>query len=202
MKRTTLSIIMACCALAMMAQDAIQVFPSGDKPTIVDFARALVSYVYNQPDDCGDRPTNAIMNALTNYRNDMPQPDGVTFTVDERNGYLLYEMKDEESTYRMEMCYWNEADGKHKLFAFNNLASFDNEDLRPISTETSSARFYRYDNAKKTMTYCAAPGFDVEYENTNYALPRSGKDITVIKWLGKGKSTRRTLKWNGRRFSY
>ena len=202
MKRITLAIIFACCMLALTAQDAIKVNYKGAKPTISDFAWALVSYIDNIEEECGDRPTNAIRDALILYRKGLPQEDGITFTVDEKNGYLLYEMSDDYSIYRMEMCYWNEADGKHKLFAFNNLASYDIEDGKPISTETSGLTFWRYDNATKKMTYCATPGFKVEYLDTNYALPRTGKDITVITWLGKGKKTEKTLKWNGRRFSY
>ena len=45
-------------------------------------------------------------------------------------------------------------------------------------------------------------GFDVEYLNKSYALPRTGKDITVTTWDDNGKKTQKTLKWNGHGFSY
>lgn len=35
----------------------------------------------------------------------------------------------------------------------------------------------------------------------SYALPRSGKDITVTSWLD-GRTTQRILKWNGHGFSF
>jgi hypothetical protein len=62
--------------------------------------------------------------------------------------------------------------------------------------------FYRYDNATKKMSWCESPGFDVEYFNKSYALPRTGKDIIVTTWHEDGKKTQKTLKWNGHGFSY
>jgi hypothetical protein len=44
--------------------------------------------------------------------------------------------------------------------------------------------------------------FDVEYLDKSYALPRTGKDITVTQWDKNGKKTQKTLKWNGSGFSY
>ena len=52
MKRQSLAIIFACCALALVAQDVIKVNYKGSKPTISDFAWAFLSdYVYNENDD-------------------------------------------------------------------------------------------------------------------------------------------------------
>ena len=200
MKRITFAIIFACCAMALVAQNGIRVNYKGAKPTITDFAWAFVYSIYNDEDECGDRPTNAIMEALERKRKGLPQEEGVTLTIDEKNGYLLYERILDSYIIKMEMCYWNEADGKHKLFAFNNLASLDTEDGRPICTETSGLTFCRYTNATKSMVYCDPPGFEVDYLDTFYALPRTGKNITETKWQGKGKTTKKTLKWNGRRF--
>ena len=56
--------------------------------------------------------------------------------------------------------------------------------------------------ATKRMSYTHAPGFDVEYFNKSYALPRTGKDIIVTTWHKNGKKTQKTLKWNGHGFSY
>ncbi len=190
--------IFACCALALMAQDAIRVNYKGNKPTISDFAWAFLSD--NDDDECGDEPVKAFKEAWVCHRKGLPQEEGVTLTVDEKNGYVLYEQKYGTVVHRMEMCYWNEADGKHKLFAFNNMATVDNG--KPVFTETSDLIFYRYNNATKKMTYCKdAPGFDVDY-GCSYALPRTGKDILVTKWKDNGKSTQKKLKWNGKRFSH
>ncbi len=190
--------IVACCTLALAAQDVIKVNYRGAKPTISDFAWAFVVAVDNI-EECGDKPSNAIKEAMTRHRKGLPQEENEYFVVDEKNGYILYEFKYENTEIRMEMCYWNEADGKHKLFAFNNLASL--ADGVPLCTETSGLTFFRYDNATKIMTYCAPPGFDVDYSST-YALPRAGKHITVTNW-NEGRITgTETLKWNGRRFSH
>ena len=97
------------------------------------------------------------------------------------------------------MCYWNEADGKHKLFACSRW-SFENG--KSILGQYDGLSFYRYDNATKKMSRCNTPGFDVEYLNKSYALPRTGKDITVTTWDKNGKKTQKTLKWNGHGFSY
>ena len=97
------------------------------------------------------------------------------------------------------MCFWNEADGKHKLFA-DSRWGFENG--KPILGQYDGLSFYRYANATKKMTRCNTPGFDVEYLDKSYALPRTGKDIIVSQWDKNGKKTEKTLKWNGSRFSY
>ena len=66
--------------------------------------------------------------------------------------------------------------------------------------------FYRYDNATKKMSPCSDIGFDVVYGTddgawVSYALPRTGKDITVTSWYKSGKK-QKMLKWKGRRFCY
>ena len=66
--------------------------------------------------------------------------------------------------------------------------------------------FYRYNNATKIMTPCDDTGVDIVYRSEDnvlgsYALPRVGKDIIVTLWYDNGKTKKKTLKWNGRRFS-
>jgi hypothetical protein len=99
------------------------------------------------------------------------------------------------------MCYWNEADGKHKLFAYN-VASFING--RCEAGQYDGLDFYRYDNAKKKMTFCEdRRGTEAVYKydvRQSYTLPRKGKDITVTLWYDSGKKVK-TLKWNGKRFT-
>ena len=95
------------------------------------------------------------------------------------------------------MCFWNEADKKHKLFAYSNWSYFNGH---PELGQFDALAFYRYDNATKTMEYTLTPGFDVIYENgVTYSLPRVGKDIKVNKWDG-GMKNQTTLKWNGHGF--
>ena len=200
MKRTSLAIIFACCMLALTAQDAIRVKSRGANPTISDFAWAYFDYI--NEDECGDKPCNAVKDAIMRYLGGQPQEEGVTLIVDERNGYIGYEYRrDENSVHRMEMCYWNEADGKHKLFAFNNMAYVSAG--KPVLTETSGLDFFRYNKATKKMSFCSAPGFEVyEMQPATFALPRIGKDITVTQWHDNGTTTDKTLKWDGHKFSF
>ena len=199
MKKTIILVALLFAYLVAWAQDGIRVKYQGAKPTITDLAWAYVDYMANL-EETGDKPSNAIRDAMIQERKGLPQEEGVTFIIDEKNGYLLYERVDDSYVNRMEMCYWNEADGKHKLFAFNNLATFI--DGRPAYTETSDLFFCRYNNATKKMVFCDAPGFEVDYNETSYALPRTGKHIVVTKWDENGNKIQETiLKWNGYRFS-
>lgn len=204
---TTKRLILAvCCMLAAAccyAQDgAIRVNYKGARPTIVDFAEAyFAAYVNDDDDDCINESLNAFYRTWIDYRNGQPLDEGETFVLDERNGYILYETKStyEQTTHtgRMEMCYWNESDGKHKLFACS--IWFYTNGL-PSGGQFDDLYFFRYDNATKKMTACDAPGFDVSYDRA-YSLPRTGKDITVT-LVKNGKKQQQLLKWNGHKFSY
>ena len=208
MKRNSLAIIFACCVLALAAQDVIKVNYRGAKPTISDFAWAFLSdYTYDENgDDCLDEVRSSVKQAWINHRKGLPLEEGETITVDEKNGYALYECRTKDGSNddlcKVEMCYWNEADGKHKLFAYN-VALFRNGKYDP--GQFDGIQFYRYTNAKKKMVYCEAPGFTPQYGTEDgayvtHSLPRAGKDITVTSWYENGKKKQRTLKWNGRRF--
>ena len=201
--------IFACCTLAMSAQVTIPVKYQGAKPTISDFASSFLSYRDALDDeDCVDESTNAFRYAWEQHRKGLPQEEGVTLTVDDKNGYILYTYKYEEDSVkdelRIEMCYWNESDGKHKLIAYN-VAYFRNGESNP--GQFDGLTFYRYNNATKKMTMWDDVGFEVKFgtEEGNgfayitHALPRTGKDIVITTWYKAGKQVK-TLKWNGRRF--
>jgi hypothetical protein len=205
MKKLVLAIVFAFCTLAVSAQDAIQVNYTGAKPTISDFAWAFLS-VDNGEDELegeSDESFNAIKQAWIRHRNGTPQDEHETLTIDDKNGFVLYEWKYEENMLRIEMCYWNESDQKHKMFAYN-VSCFQNDKYSP--GQFDGLVFCRYDNAKRELTYCEAPGFEVEYGTddgawVSYDLPRSGKDITVNYWRAN-KKTQKTLKWNGHGFGF
>ena len=205
MKRMSLAIIFACCTLALAAQDVIRVNYKGAKPTISDFVWAFLSSRDDDDDEeCFDESFNAIKQTWIQHHKGLPLDKGETLTIDEKNGYVLYESKDGEDVGRWEMCYWNEADGKHKLFAYN-VSFFRNGKYSP--GQFDGLIFYRYNNATKKMTDCEAPGFDAVMGSDDgamisYALPRSGKDIIASYWYDDGKKKQKTLKWNGRRFSF
>lgn len=202
MKRIASAIILFCLTLSLMAQDGIKVSFKGSTPTVVDFAwAAFPSLNYEDEDESGDRPWKALENAMKRHSKGLPQEDGVTLTIDSKNGYILFERvgeEDEDYIFRLEVCYWNESDGKHKLIAFNDMASYNQG--RPGITETSGIDFFRYDNATKRMVACDPPGFEVDFSSV-YELPRSGKDIIVTRWNDDGSTKQMTLKWDGKRFN-
>lgn len=205
MKRLVLAIIIACCTLTLAAQDGIKVNYQGERPTISDFAWAFLSVEDGDEDEEGyaDESFNAIKQAWIQHRQGLPQDEHETLTIDDKNGFVLYESRYEENLLRIEMCYWNESDKKHKLFAFN-VSCFQNDQYSP--GQFDGIVFCRYDNATREMTYCEAPGFEVEYGTDNgawvsYDLPRSGKDITVNYWHGSEKA-QKTLKWDGQKFGF
>lgn len=208
MKRESLAIIFACFALALTAQDVIKVNYKGAQPTISDFVSALVSATDNDEEDCCvDEAFNFFADAWNNYHSDFPPQEGETLTIDEKNGYVRLEYSVTYETLEhvliIEMCYWNEADGKHKLIA-KNVVSLTNGKFD--AGQFDGITFYRYDNAKKTMTLCddhrgLEAAYDVEDVMHTFALPRTGKDITVTYWHDSGQKER-TLKWNGHRFGF
>lgn len=202
MKRIVSAIFISCLTMALMAQNGIKVNCKGSSPTVTDFAwAAFPSLNHEDEDESGDRPWIALQNAMTRHSKGLPQEQGETLTIDSKNGYILFEcVYDEDADFisRLEVCYWNESDGKHKLIIFNDLAS--TSEGRPCVTETSSIYFYRYNNATKRMVACDAPGFEVDY-GCIYELPRKGKDIICTLWNDDGTTQQTILKWDGKRFN-
>ena len=203
MKRIASIILFSCLTLSLMAQNSIKVNYKGAKPTITDFAwAAFPSLNYVDEEDCGDRPWRSLENAMKRHSKGLSQENGETLTIDSKNGYILLELsgdEDEDYIFRLEVCYWNESDGRHKLIAFNNMASY--ADGKPCMTEMSGMDFYRYDNVTKRMVSCDPPGFEIEYGGT-YELPRVGKDIIYTQYNNDGTTKKKKLKWNGKQFKF
>lgn len=207
MKRSVLAIIFACFTLVVMAQDVIKVKYEGARPTIQDFAQALLFSGNVDDNDC-DEASNAAANAMTRYLKGEPQEEGQSFTIDQKNGFMLYESKYKDPEFgeyltRYEMCYWNESDQKHKLIGYS-VACYHDGKYEP--GQFDGLVFYRYDNAKKQLEYFTEPGFEnvcytEDGANVTYSLPRSGKDITATYWYETGKK-QKTLKWDGHQFSF
>ena len=194
MKKILSIITLACCMLTLSAQEAINVKFLGNNPDIVDFAWSFVTAEESETDES----MNAVRQSLELYRTGEPQPEGFTITVDKKAGYILVQSKQDGFISKWEMCYWNMADKKHKLFAYNVELSENGKRTAPGQYDV--LLFYRYDNATKKMTLYDA-GVEVEYFNISYSLPRTGKDITVTHWSEDGREKWQTaLKWNGRGF--
>ena len=204
MKRLSLTIMLACGMLTMAAQEDIKVNYQGAKPTISDFITAFLAPVYGEDGEC-DESTNAVRNAWERHQKGIKQPEGNTFTLDVKNGYAVYEIKYDNNLLRWEMCFWNEADGKHKLFAYN-VACFQNGKYSP--GQYDGLTFLRYDNATKKMNFYQPQGFDAVYEQADgawiyFELPRTGKDLKVTwSWDDKNQTKQKIMKWNGSRFTF
>ena len=204
MKRIASALILGFIAMTLAAQEGIKVSNTGTNPTISDFAWAVMTENDDEEDVDMDESMNALKQAWIRNRDGIPQEEGVTLNIDQKNGFVLYESRQDESLVRIELCYWNEADKKHKLIAYNVSCFMDG---KYDAGQYDGLRFYRYDNASKTMEgWYQDTGFEVEYMNddgawVSYALPRTGKDIVVTTWYENGPK-QKTLKWDGRRFSY
>ena len=73
MKKISLAIIFAFCALAMSAQQTIRVNYKGAKPTISDFVSAFLSSNDNvEEEDCVDESFNAVKQAWIQHRKGLP----------------------------------------------------------------------------------------------------------------------------------
>jgi len=197
MKKILLAIVFAYCTLA--AQDSIRVNFKGASPSINDFAWALLSSTNNE-EDCTDEAMNALKQAWIQHRKGKALSNGETLSIDSKNGFVIYENTQDNHQLRIEMCYWNETDKKHKLFAYN-ITSFVNGKYEP--GQFDGITFYRYNNASKKMALTQDIGFERQYDTggawVSYTLPRSSKDITETTWLEK-ETKQKTLKWNGRQF--
>ena len=204
MRRISLAIILACFGLAMMAQETIKVKYQGAKPNISDFAWSYLSVAALDDDGCINEADNAFKQAWIKQRKGQKLDKGETLTIDKKNGYVCYESRYENDMLRIEMCYWNEADGKHKLVA-HNVASFRNGKYEP--GQFDGLYFYRYTNATKKMTMYQVPGFDAVYGKdgyyVNFDLPRTGKNITANYMnIETKKLNSKTLKWTGSKFKF
>lgn len=206
-----LASLLAFSVLGLSAQVSVPVTFQGEKPTISDFAWAYVNYA-TMPEE-GDEEEEegyfnesigAVKNAMSLQRANKALGAGETLSIDQRNGFVLYEWKDGDTRLRVEMCYWNESDGQHKLFACG-VYYFDGD--KYSAGQFDGLTFYRYDNATRKMALADDFGFDVEYftdddASVTYDLPRSGKNITVNYWYQNGIKKQKTLQFDGRRFSF
>ena len=157
MKKVLLLVSLLAFSVLGLSAQSFPIKFQGEKPNISDFAWAYVNYELTPAEDEEDEEgyynesIGAVKNAMDKQRANKAQNPGVTLTIDQRNGFVLYEWKDSDSDNRLrvEMCYWNESDGKHKLFACG-VYYFDGD--KYSAGQFDGLTFYRYDNAAKTMT--------------------------------------------------
>ncbi len=195
------------CCLGAKAQDPFKDLTKNDvvvtvkAPSIIDFVTAFLS----EPED---ELRGSIAPEWNNYLNHKPLSKGVSLFVDQKNGYVRYEM-DYDVAYPeeqlgiksyVEYCYWNCADGTHKLFA-ENVGMTENGE--PAFAQFEGFYIYAYDNATKKLYMIDQEllglGDDIRGEVT-FALPLKGKDIDVCIINGSEKIQKK-LVWNGKGFN-
>lgn len=203
-------------------EDVVIVNFSGEQPTILDFAHALLSI-----EDMGEGYYN-FREAIEAYDKGK-KPEFGELTIDKQNGYINYTIdwskndpgSDEASTN--EICYWNCKDGRHKIIASNIKGKQGN---RYYDTEVTGVNYLCYDSETKTMEWNSADQLGAlilpedlcwppqDNENSNlgndyfrympiHTLPRVGKNIKVeVADPSIPASKRRTceLIWNGNGF--
>ena len=199
------------CCLGAMAQNpfkdltkndpTVKVTFKGKSPTIVDF---LTSYLSVSEDEL--RGHLAV--EWDKYLKNEPLDKGVAFLVDQKNGYIRYDMdydiaypedKTGEKSY-VEFCYWNCADGNHKLFA-ENVGMTQNG--VPVFAQFEGLYIYAYDNATQKLYMIDQDllGLDENVQRmVTFSLPRKGKDIEVFDHNGS-KTIQKKLAWNGKGFN-
>lgn len=202
MNRILLALIMAFCTISLAAQDdCIKVKFQSSAPAITDFVAALVADSESGEDNCDGESMAAFANAWKLHQQGKALPDGVKMIVDKKAGYVRFEERSEKDVLRIEMCYWNESDQKHKLFACGT-HFFHNGVYSP--GQFDGLTFYRYTNSTRKMTITGDVGYEFTCLSTDnawisYELPQKGKDIIATTWHTKGPE-HTTLKWTGRGF--
>lgn len=165
----------------------------GTSPNISDFVNAILSQ-----EELGET-LGYVSDNWTRRKQGRKLEDGATWTVDERNGYIRHEAKYDNDKSYTEFCFWNCADGKHKLVA-SNIGYIQNG--KPIDTENTGLMFYSYDNETKELTYTSPYDVGAVVENVTgtvtYALPRVGKNIEAT--IHTQRPSKVLLKWNGSKF--
>lgn len=167
----------------MGAQDfeewSLPVSYSGQKPVITDFVSAILA-----PEDIGEM-LGEMKDNWDLYKAGKPLPQGRSFLVDVKNGYLRYESSDKDDDGNVycnsvEFCYWNCADGQHKVIGENTVCT---ENGKPFMGQFSGVSYLLYDGKTRTMTpaFESDLGINIDYpEGTDLLvnqLPRTGKTV-------------------------
>jgi hypothetical protein len=201
------------CAMALFsylganAQDPFKDLTKNDAVVTVK-SPSIISFVTSFLSEPEDELRGSIAPEWDKYLNQEPLDKGVTLFVDQKNGFVRYEM-DYDIAYPedqtglksyVEYCYWNCADGTHKLFAENVGMTQNGE---PAFAQFEGLYIYAYDNATQKLYMIDQEllglGDDVRGEVT-FALPRKGKDIEVCIIKGAEKIQKK-LVWNGKGFN-
>ena len=176
--------------------ERIAVHFDGQRPTISDFATALLDNRSSEHDFFG-----MVNRDWKLYQEKKPLSTKAKITLDTKNGYMRYDTfyPEKTDTTFLEMCYWNCADGKHKLVCLNTVWVFDND---YGWADYIGASFFLYDNAKKNLRMLYLEDIGALYDGDGlsvFFLPRKGKNIRVSA-AGGGDRWDEVLEWDGYQF--
>lgn len=168
----------------------------GNHPTITDFTTAYLNF--KQEENYFDK----VHKEWNRYLQKKALSPHVSIIVDVKNGYVRFDIinPEENDTTFMEMCFWNCADGKHKLVAANVVMPFNGDYGWAEYVGTS---FFVYDNKTRQMRNVLAEDIGALYDGdgqTAFFLPRKGKNIRVSA-AGAGERWNEVLVWDGYRFT-
>jgi len=197
--------------------EIIKVKFKGAAPGICDFITTLNNQEEGLFMDSGN-----LIDSWNHYLHNETQEPGADIIVDKKNGYVCQtfnssyeingETREEKST--CEMCYWNCADGKHKLFAVSNRSMVNGH---YSEGQVDGLFFYLYDNAKHIIWYVpnylfgidVNPGTDEQYvynAQTQQAYVKdreTGEPLTLnreefFRWLDERPAVVYRLPRNGK----
>lgn len=205
-------VIMICamavlCSLGVTAQSPFKDLTKNN-PVVVVKAPSIVDFVTAYLSNPEDELRGSIAPEWKKYLNNEPLGKGVTILVDKENGYVRYEVdhdlaypEDKSGTKQyVEYCYWNCADGLHKLFAENVGMT---QKGKPIFAQFDGLYIYAYDNATQKLFMIDQDllGLDENvHGEVTFSLPRKGKDIEIF-FHGDSKKGQKKLVWNGYGFN-
>ena len=133
--------------------------------------------------------------AWKHYQKHEPQTKGTSFVYDAKNGYLRFDVNyreaygddiENEEVSCIEMCYWNCADRKHKLFAINCKSMTDG---RYYEAQYEGLVFQIYDNATRKLYVVSAADLGAEINvgtDENYSM-KDGEYFVTDRETGKPK---------------
>ena len=167
----------------------------GSRPTITDFVNAFLDFSKEK------ELYATVYREWLNYQKKRPLSKNTSIILDTKNGYMRYEVihPEENDTVVVEMCYWNCADGKHKLICANSIWMLEGD---YGWSDDIGSWFFLYDNATKVMRTILAEDIGSLYDGdglTVFFLPRKGKNIKVSA-AGGGDRWDEVLVWDGYQF--
>lgn len=174
----------------------IAVRSQGNRPVISDFVTAFLNHSKEK------KFYDKVCGEWQRYQQKKPLSKNTSIILDTKNGYMRYQIihPEERDTVVMEMCFWNCADGKHKLVCANTYWVMGGDYGWDDYVGTY---FFVYDNKTKKMREIYAEDIGALYDGDGlsvFFLPRKGKNIKVSA-AGGGDRWNEVLEWDGYQFS-